>query len=541
MADPTTGPATIATPGAPPTVLVVDDNPVTRYATARMLRAAGFATQEAESGQQALLQAGAHTAAVVLDVNLPDIDGFEVCRRLRERPGTTTLPVVHLTAKFLQEQDKVKGLDAGANAYLTHPAEPAVLIATVAALIRAGEAERAMRELARQREQLIEREQAARAAMERLNRMKDEFIAILSHELRNPLNVISLWTHVLERQVQTEEGRRGLAAIQRNVEIQQRLVADLLDVSRFNVGKIKLDGTLARPYEEIQVALQSMQGQAAEKRITIVLETTSLPEAMWLDTARFQQILWNLLSNAIKFSPEGSEVRVQASGDGQSLRVRVTDMGRGIAPELLPVLFERFTQGDDAGQSRSRGLGLGLSIVKDLTEMHGGTVQASSPGLGLGSTFEVVLPVRLQAPEGTEQEEETPAVAGLTALDVLLVEDDVDSASALSAILQGEGATVRLAGCYEDALDQVALAMPDLIISDIGLPGADGFALMREIRRLEAAEGAAPVPAIALTAFTRQADRRMAVEAGFDAVCGKPLNLQGLMSSARAVLLRRRG
>lgn len=339
---------------APPLVLVVDDNAVTRYATVRVLTAAGYRTVEADSGQQALQRADTSISAVVLDVNLPDVDGFQVCRMLRERPQTATVPVVHLSATYEGDYDKVRGLDAGASAYLLHPAEPAVLVATISSLLRASAAERSLREsearfraiyhqaiggictldlagrfvdvnpamltllqrpeselvgqpvsafappdwrdrvteatgyaqqnnwhgtfplcnasgdimhlewsisavpetgikvavvsnitdhinLERERQRLIEREQAARAAVERLNRMKDDFIAVLSHELRNPMNVISVWTHVLSRHVDSDEGRRGLAAVERGVAIQRRLVADLVDVSMLNVGKLTLE------------------------------------------------------------------------------------------------------------------------------------------------------------------------------------------------------------------------------------------------------------------------------------------------------------
>jgi PAS domain S-box-containing protein len=659
MAD---SPAAASEPAAtpPPLVLVVDDNAVTRYSTVRILTSAGFRTLEADTGRDAMARAGHDVMAMVLDINLPDVDGYEVCRILRARPDTARLPVVHLSAQYVQEQDKVKGLDAGANAYLTHPAEPAVLVATVAALIRANEAERAMREsearlraiysqalggicmldregrfvdvnpamlsllqrtpddllgravadfaepatvakvidatgsaqtggwegsfpllagdgalchfdwsisaslesgikvalvsnatervnMARERELLIEREQAARAGVERLNRMKDEFIAILSHELRNPLNVISVWTHILGRQVESEEGKRGLAAIERNVQIQQRLVADLVDVSMFNVGKVRLEGELVDPVEEVRAALHGMQPTADEKHITLALEVTGTHSRQWLDTGRFQQILWNLLSNAIKFSKVGDTVRVEVDAGPAARRVAVTDEGRGIAAEFLPLLFERFTQSDDAHRRKHGGLGLGLSIVKQLAEMHGGTVQASSPGLDQGSTFEVNIPVRFDAPPAASDESVGPdgqsamhPKVPLDALDILVVEDDVDSAAALGAILNGAGADVRTAGSVDEALVLLGQAMPDLIISDIGLPGQDGYALMKEVRIREAVGLHARVPAIALTAFVRQQDRRLAMESGFDFVCAKPLNLRIMMGAIEQVLAGRR-
>ncbi|MFJ5382379.1 response regulator [Cupriavidus sp. CER94] len=635
-------------------VLVVDDNPVTRYATVRVLTAAGYRTIEAESGQEALQLADTSVSAVVLDVNLPDIDGFQVCRMLRDRPQTATVPVVHLSATYVADYDKVRGLDAGASAYLVHPAEPGVLVATIASLLRASAAERSMREsearfraiyhqaiggictldlagrfvdvnpamltmlkrtdaelvgqpvaafapaayrdkiaeatgharvdgwqgtfpledalgetmhlewsispvletgvkvavvsnitdhinLERQREQLIEREQAARAAVERLNRMKDDFIAILSHELRNPLNVISVWTHVLARHIDTEEGRRGLAAVERNVAIQRRLVADLVDVSMLNVGKMKLERERANVAEVVRGALDTMQAQAAERQIKLELHLApATAESAWLDAARFQQILWNLVSNAIKFSPEDGTVRIDVSSDTDYLHVRVIDNGRGIPADFLPLLFDRFTQSEDTNRRKHGGLGLGLAIVKHLSEMHGGTVRAFSAGAGLGATFEVTIPLAdAGAPEVPAATEAVPALqqsVPLTALDVLVVEDDADAAAALSAILTEYGARVRTARDCEEALDEVARVTPDLVISDIGLPGRDGNDLIREIRVREAVEALQRVPAVALTAFTRQQDRRAAIESGFDAVCGKPLRLQELMDAIETAM-----
>lgn len=641
-------------PGAPlPLVLVVDDNPVTRYATVRVLSAAGYRTIEAESGQEALQRADTSVSAVVLDVNLPDVDGFQVCRTLRSRPETATVPVVHLSATYVADYDKVRGLDAGASAYLIHPAEPAVLVATIASLLRASEAERSMREsearfraiyhqaiggictldldgrfvdvnpamltmlqraetdllgqpvaafapedwrdnvaeatghsqqdgwqgtfplcdahggtmhlewsissvletgvkvavvsnitdhvnLERQREQLIEREQAARAAVERLNRMKDDFIAILSHELRNPLNVISVWTHVLARHVTSEEGRRGLEAVERNVAIQRRLVADLVDVSMLNVGKMKLERERVSVADVVRAALDSMRSQAAERNITLLLDLSpALVSTTWLDAARFQQILWNLISNAIKFSPEDGTVRTEVSSDAEHLRVRVVDNGRGIPAEFLPLLFDRFTQSEDANRRKHGGLGLGLAIVKHLAEMHGGTVQAFSAGVGLGATFEVVIPLADQSATSATQPVAEPVhepTVPLRALDVMLVEDDADASAALSAILVDYGARVRAARDCDEALDAMRRAMPDLIISDIGLPGRDGNELIREIRVREAVEARPRTPAVALTAFTRQQDRRAAIESGFDAVCGKPLRLQELLDAIETAL-----
>lgn len=640
------------------TVLVVDDNPVTRYSTSRLLRAAGFSTVEAETGHEAIALAMTAVDAVVLDVHLPDMNGFQVCEAIRANSATAALPVIHLSAAYVQEQDKVKGLDAGANAYLTHPVEPRVLIATVAALLRAARAEQAMRqsearfraiyrqaisgiclldgegrvveanpamlstlgrdataligqpvadfapddwktrvaECARatgengwegtfplldgngrtvhlewhisaplesgvkvavvsniteridfeaRMELLVEREQAARSALERLNRMKDDFIAILSHELRNPLNAINLWTQILRRRASGDDMMRGIEAIERSVRMQQRLVADLLDVSMLNVGKLKLEREFADPLLLARSAIDVHASAALEKQIMVVTELPdAIPEPIWLDPGRFQQILWNLLSNAIKFSKPGGTVHVRMRYTGDTLEVRVQDNGIGITPEFLPYLFDRFTQSTAAHRRSHHGLGLGLAIVKQVVEMHGGTITASSPGPNLGSVFEVTLPVLrkplIESAAGADGPMgEAGAVrsgaAQFVGLDVLVVEDDPDALEALATMLRDHGANVRKAAGFAEAIDCIAAAMPALIVSDIGLPGRDGYDLIAEIRRIEAARGLPRTPAIALTAFNRDQDQAMALEAGFDAHCAKPLRLQSLMHAFNSI------
>ncbi|WP_233472842.1 hybrid sensor histidine kinase/response regulator [Cupriavidus respiraculi] len=643
------------------TVLVVDDNPVTRYSTSRLLRAAGFSTLEAETGHEAIALAMTAVDAVVLDVHLPDMNGFQVCEAIRANGATAALPVIHLSAAYVQEHDKVKGLDAGANAYLTHPVEPRVLIATVAALLRAARAEQAMRqseakfraiyqqaisgiclldgegrvvdanpamlstlgrdaasligqpvadfapqewkarvaELASaggeggwegtfplldgeggtvhlewhisaplesgvkvavvsniteridfeaRMELLVEREQAARSALERLNRMKDDFIAILSHELRNPLNAINLWTQILRRRASGDDVMRGIEAIERSVRMQQRLVADLLDVSMLNVGKLKLEREFADPVALARTAIDIHASAALEKQIVVLADLPdAIPEPIWLDPGRFQQILWNLLSNAIKFSKPGGTVSVRMTYTREQLYVRVHDEGIGITPEFLPYLFDRFTQSTATQRRSHHGLGLGLAIVKQVVEMHGGTITAHSAGVNRGSVFEVTLPVlRKPLAEAAAGEAGVLGEAGavrrgaaqLVSLDVLVVEDDADALDALATMLRDNGAKVRKARGFADAIDCIAVAMPALIVSDIGLPGRDGYDLIAEIRRIEAARGVPRTPAIALTAFNRDQDQAMALEAGFDAHCAKPLRLQSLMYAFNSIAER---
>src|SRR5690349_16465175 len=472
---------------APPaTLLVVDDNAPSRYATSRVLRGAGFAVLEAASGQEALTLAQHEPDLIVLDVNLPDIDGFEVCRQLRARPDTARTPVIHLSATFTNAADQVRGLQGGADGYITSPVEAPVLIATVNAFLRTRRAEEAMRaseakfkavfeqaldgivlfdeqmhvldvnpaacrsfdhdcesmvgrpltdfvpaasvrtlvEMDRElavtgawrgvfsimrrdgrlvplewsvsvhsapntrlalctditertaveahRERLLDTEQTARADAERASRLKDDFLAALSHELRTPLNAIVGWAELLKRRIDPNdrEQTRGVEAIARNARVQTQLIADLLDISRITSGKLSLDVRWFDPRETIEASVGALAGSAKTQEVSIQTDIESIGEIHW-DQARFQQVIWNLLDNAVKFSRRGGTVTIRLASAPDGVELSVLDEGRGISPEFLPHIFERFRQ-EDAGTTRwYGGLGLGLSIVKELVEAHG--------------------------------------------------------------------------------------------------------------------------------------------------------------------------
>jgi signal transduction histidine kinase len=511
-------------------VLVVDDNPATRYTTARVIRAAGFRTQEAGTGAEALALAGRGVSAVVLDVHLPDIDGFEVCRTLRSRPGTALLPVVHVSAAYIRDEDRVAGLNAGADGYLVHPVEPAVLVATLQALIRARLAEEQMREL-------LEREQAARQDAERHNRSKDDFIAVLSHELRTPLNAILGWVHILKRRGMPPEATRGLDAIERNAKTQARIISDILDVSRINSGKLRLAREWADPAELVTSALDALAPSVNDKRIQVDTDVAGAHAPAWVDPGRFQQIVWNLMTNAIKFSPQGGRIEVSLHRQGDRLQLLVQDFGQGIAPAFLPHLFERFSQGDAPGNRSHGGLGLGLSIVKHLVDLHGGEVSASSGGAGQGTRMEVTLPAQAQD-DGTAERTEPDApdsefgtLEALHGIDVLVVEDDPEALEMMTLVLAERGARVRTAADSDAAVRAVQQAWPDVVVSDIGLPGRDGYELARQLRRLQDERGAPRLPVIALTAFARAEDRQKSMDAGFDVHLAKPLKPHVLLSA----------
>jgi signal transduction histidine kinase len=355
---------------APATVLVVDDNPANRYATARTLRAAGFDVLEAETGAQGLALAP-RADLVVLDVHLPDVDGREVCRQLRARPATHRVRIVHLSAIYTGDPDKVRGLDAGADAYLTHPVEPPVLVATVNAQLR------------------------ARRAEEKASRLKDDFLAAISHELRTPLATILLEAKMLAAGRIPEPDRP--AALQRIIhgaQAQQRLVDDLLDTTRIASGNLRLNLHDADLAAVVRGACEAIRPAAREKGIDLHCDEIGDEHVMVrIDPARMEQVLWNLLDNAVKFTPAGGRVSVALSRGGDDhAEIRVTDTGRGIAPEFLPHLFDRFTQAETGITGGTGGLGLGLAIARELTDLHGGTLRAESEGPGRGATFTVRLP-----------------------------------------------------------------------------------------------------------------------------------------------------
>jgi PAS domain S-box-containing protein len=408
--------------------------------------------------------------------------------------------------------------------------------------------------LERQRQQMLDRERMARGEAEKVNRMKDTFIAVLSHELRAPLNAIMGWTHVLQKRGGNEETLRGLNAIERNGHIQARMISDLLDMSRLNLGKLPLSIDHFDPAEAATAAVSAMRPAIEERDIEVRLDLQAPLRPIHADSSRLQQVIWNLLSNAIKFSPVGGVIDIVLRQDAQNTMLAIRDRGQGIAPEFLPYVFDRFMQ-SDAGKNRHQGgLGLGLSIVKQLVEAHGGTVSVASEGIGRGTTFEVRLPLEsplsearsddLDADEAADSETVSEmgvgdaADATLSDVRVLVVDDDRDATSMLQIILSDRGAAVRTAQGYSDALAMLNTASIDVLISDIGMPEKDGYDLIREVRRRELLTRR-HLAAVALTSFTRRQDEEQAIAAGFDAHCAKPLRPLKLVRLIRRLLDRR--
>ena len=364
------------------------------------------------------------------------------------------------------------------------------------------------------------------------NAARDQFLAVVSHELRTPLHAILGWVQMLSGSPEvTGMVGKGLAVIERNARAQAQLIEDLLDVSRIIAGKLRLELQRVELTEVIESALSSIR-PAAEAKDIIIAVNASVPRGrLNADPQRLQQIIWNLLSNAVKYTQRGGAVELSlrpVDGHGQ-VALEVRDNGRGITPEFLPHVFNRFSQADSSFSRSSGGLGLGLSIVKNLTEMHGGTVSVHSEGENRGSTFTVTLPLQpeapasIEAPTGRASQVDVPDLQGLS---VLLVEDEADARELLSLLLRRRGAEVCTAENADEALEMLQQTHVDVLVSDIGLPQADGYTLIRQVR----ARGHSPrdLPAVALTAFARAEDRRRALVAGFQSHVTKPVDAMEL-------------
>jgi PAS domain S-box-containing protein len=390
--------------------------------------------------------------------------------------------------------------------------------------------------LAREREQLLEAERAARAEAEAANHLKDEFLATVSHELRTPLSTVVSWSRVLQKKFETADPQlqRGLSVIVDNARLQAQIISDLLDMSRIVSGKIQLELAPADLGQLVESAVEAQRPSAEAKRIDLSVASDGEPLIAEVDATRLQQVLWNLLSNAIKFTPEDGRVCIHMRQAGEWAELVVRDTGIGIPARFLPHVFDRFRQADGSTGRRFGGLGLGLAIVKQLVELHGGSVRASSEGEGRGSTFTVRLPLATGLPdERAARAGDAEPVAGHTlgGLRILAVEDDAAMLEVLTRILTEYGASVVGVASAAAALE--ALSGPcrfDLLMSDIGLPGMDGYELMRSVRkRLSADE----LPAIAVTAFSREQDRALAAEVGFQAYLTKPYDVARIVGLAR--------
>jgi PAS domain S-box-containing protein len=639
------------------TILNVDDTAASRYLKSRALKQAGYRVIEAETGQDALkLTLEELPDLVLLDIKLPDISGLDVCRELKTNPRTSRIPIVHISATYVDEAAKTRSIDAGADVYLAEPVGPNELTSAVRTVMRLRAAERNMAEshermrlategagiatwdvgsgaggdvwsaqfyamlgydmsrtvasadawLARvpeeeretvrnalrdarhakgsialehsieradtgerryiavfgtthateersgrligvamdvterkrteeQRELLLRQANAAQRAAEEAARMQEEFLAILSHELRTPLNAILGWLQVA-RLADLSDAKRAeaLAIVERNARHQTQLISDLLDVSAIITGKLERGAEEARIDTIVQSACDAARLVAAARGIDLATRMDAEALVVRGSASRIEQVVGNLLSNAIKFSPDRGRIVVDVRRDGANVRISVRDEGEGLSADMLPRIFDIFRQVDSSTRRRHGGLGLGLAIVKSLVELHGGTVSASSPGIGQGSTFTVMLPL-----EATQQVA-PPQVVGASPEDlhgvrVLLVDDHADQLIATAQLLQMLGADVMTASKADEALLAARRWRPDVLLLDIAMPDVDGYELLSRVRA-ELGADVTRVPAIALTGFAGTADVARAKGAGFDGHLAKPFELDALRALIASVV-----
>ncbi len=396
------------------------------------------------------------------------------------------------------------------------------------------------------REVLLKIEQTARLEAERTAVLKDEFLATVSHEMRTPLTAMLGWVQLLRNgSLAGDSVPQALETIERNARAQAKMIDDLLDMSRTLSGRMRLDAQQVSPAEVVEAAITAAEPAAAAKKIRLICRKDTKSGFVSGDATRLQQVICNLISNAIKFTPSGGEVTVSVMNANTRVEISVCDTGEGITPEFLPHVFDRFRQQDASTIRKHQGLGLGLSIVKQLVELHDGSVRAESQGSDQGATFVVTLPLvagvqdrPVEKPvvrrETQSKGETLPSLLGTK---ILVVDDDSDARELLRSILAHNGASVRTAASALDAVKELESRRPDVLVSDIGMPGQDGYELIRKIRAL-GREAGGQTPAVALTAFTRSDDRRRAIGAGFQIHLSKPIEAAELVTVVASLVKR---
>ncbi|MBW3587755.1 MAG: response regulator, partial [Cyanobacteria bacterium 0813] len=392
-----------------------------------------------------------------------------------------------------------------------------------------------------EREQLLQRERTAREAAERANRIKDEFLAVLSHELRSPLNPILGWSNLLQRgNLDATKTATALATIERNARLQSQLIDDLLDISRILSGKLSLNAMSVDLNMVISAALETVR-LAAEAKSVQIQTTFSPSQGMVMgDSGRLQQVIWNLLSNAVKFTPQCGQISVRLTQTGTYAQILVTDTGKGINPEFLPYVFEHFRQEDGAITRKFGGLGLGLAIARQIVELHGGRIWVESRGEGQGASFTVELPLLHTANPVAEvvcRAEARSNELHLASVRVLVVDDEQDSRDFVAFVAEQAGAKVTALGSAIEALQLLSTTPFDILLSDIGMPEMDGYMLVRQVRALPPQQGG-QIPAIALTAYAGDFNQKQALAAGFQRHLAKPVEPSELVQ-AIVTLLRK--
>jgi PAS domain S-box-containing protein len=591
-------------------IVLVEDNEATRYAVTRILASAGYEVTPAADGKTGLrLASTMRPDLVLLDVKLPDMSGFEIVRRLKQDPETADIPVVHLSATSISAAEQVRGLEGGADAYLTHPVDPRVLVATLNALLRARRAESRFQRVfdtgllgiarwdsegvvrdandallrlsgwtredvaagkvrwdalqvedpagatvagASPAERLlvtrdgrrvpvlvggaaeegddaiafvldISERRRAEEALREADRRKDEFLAILSHELRNPLAPIRNSVYLLSRvEPGSPQAARARQVIERQSVHLTRLVDDLLDVTRISRGKIELRPVRLDLREVVRKTADDVRSMFDQRSVELTVEHSAGPLWVNADPTRISQVVGNLLHNAMKFTPPNGEVVITARSAGDRAEVHVRDTGIGIEPAELEHMFEPFAQADRTLARSQGGLGLGLALVLGLVRQHGGTVTARSDGIGRGAEFLVTLPL---APADAAHDADAEGERAPTPLRILLVEDNVDAAQSLAEILQLKGHQVSVA---RDGRSGIAIARelrPNVVLCDVGLPDISGYEVARTLRS-DPALNATRI--VAISGYAHPEDHDRGRRAGFDAHLAKPASLETL-------------
>jgi signal transduction histidine kinase len=531
-------------------ILVVDDTPANLLSFEAALGDLAGSVARARSGAEALrLLLERDFALIILDVQMPGMNGFETARLIRERRRSKHTPIIFVTAHDHADQDVLQAYALGAVDFMFKPFAREVLRAKASVLIKlqqrtaevARQAVLLREHELRENQRAIERERDAWQAetmqrqikqMVEENRRKDEFLAVLSHELRNPLSPVVTGLEVLRRWLANTPGvdprlHRLRDGMERQARHIIRLTDDLLDIARISTGKFELRRTRVRLRDAVEQALLFVQPMIDERKQELVVELPDAPVTLDADEARLTQVLANLLSNATRYTPAHGHIRLHCQVVDRRLEIRVQDDGQGIARELLPHVFDIFTQ---QRSGYGGGMGLGLSLVKQLVELHGGTVEARSEGLGRGSEFAIQLPLAAAADVETRADTPVPrAAAGANrkqnCLRIVVVDDSEDIRDAMRELLTMLGHEVQVAGEGDAGVELILKAEPDVAIVDIGMPVKDGFDVARRVR---AALGRDKVRLVAMTGFGQETDRQRSKDAGFDAHLVKPAHAEAI-------------
>jgi signal transduction histidine kinase len=509
---------------APVPILLVDDLEENLLSLEALLRRDGLVFLRARSGREALELLLQHDVALaLLDVQMPNMDGYELAELMRGTERTRRIPIIFLTAGIADHQRRFRGYEAGAVDFLVKPIEPDILRSKTDVFF----------ELYRQRQQI----EAQRDELKESDKRKDEFLATLAHELRNPLAPIRSGLEVLRATPTGAKAEQIRDMMERQLSHLVRLIDDLLDVSRVSQGKIELRKERVELRTVVDVACEASSPLVAAGRHALTIESDAAPIWLEADPTRLSQVISNLLNNAAKYTPAGGRIWLRAYSDARAAVVSVSDNGVGISPEMLPRIFELFTQVETSLPQARGGLGIGLALVQRLVAMHGGAIEAASDGEGKGSTFTVRLPIAPELAVGPSPSPAPPAPASDRGLRVLVVDDNFDVAQTVGWMVETIGHDYRLVHEATQAVEAAREFRPDAVLLDIGMPGMDGYAVCKAFRADSLTKDAM---IIAQTGWGQDRDRIMSAQAGFDHHLVKPVSLEDLERLLEGVSVSKR-